>query len=139
MDIRILSSLIEKWHVRLDEKTWLATTIVYDDNGEEKEEQIPFKYTICNTCNGTGYYVNPNIDSHGITQEEGSEEWGDSDRQNYLEGLYDVPCRNCDGQRVVAIIDKTRATEKQINLVNEKIQEEHDYARLVESERRFGC
>lgn len=57
-------------------------------------------WNVCPRCRGEGQYVNPAIDEHGITAEEMTE-FGETFRENYLAGLFDVSCELCDGRRVV--------------------------------------
>ncbi len=53
------------------------------------------KWQICPICDGDGTYVNPNIDSHGLTAEDFHE---DPDfAEDYRSGVYDVSCQTCKG------------------------------------------
>lgn len=58
------------------------------------------KFEVCPICRGRGNYVNPSIDSDGLTSAD-FEEAGDEFREDYLSGVYDVQCECCEGQRVV--------------------------------------
>ena len=58
------------------------------------------KFRVCPVCQGEGKYVNPSIDSQGLTAED-FEEHGPEFREDYFNGLYDVRCKACNGQRVV--------------------------------------
>lgn len=58
------------------------------------------KYEVCPRCKGEGVHTNPAIDGHGITAEE-MNELGDDFREDYIAGVYDVPCECCHGKRVV--------------------------------------
>jgi len=54
------------------------------------------KWMICPTCKGEGCYVNPNIDSNGISGEDFAD---DPDfAEDYLSGAYDVQCATCKGR-----------------------------------------
>lgn len=64
---------------------------------------IPGGLIVCPICEGKGKYVNPSIDSHGISAEE-FEEDPDFD-ESYFRGDYDIICTCCDGRNVV---DKLR-------------------------------
>jgi hypothetical protein len=57
-------------------------------------------WNVCPRCGGEGSYVNPAIDGHGITAEE-MHDLGDDFRDDYMAGVYDVPCDVCKGRRVV--------------------------------------
>lgn len=53
------------------------------------------KWCICTLCEGDGKVANPNIDSHGLSQEDFDE---DPDfEEAYRSGAYDVTCRRCNG------------------------------------------
>jgi len=58
------------------------------------------KWAVCPTCRGNGTHVNPSIDAHGITGEEMAE-LGEDFREDYVSGVYDIPCNECGGMRVV--------------------------------------
>jgi hypothetical protein len=76
----------------------------YLPNGEEEVIQFPAKRIVCYTCDGTGTTVNPSIDGNGISPEEFAE---DPDfEESYFRGDYDVQCRTCKGERVIATLDR---------------------------------
>jgi RecB family endonuclease NucS len=77
------------------------------DEGEEIE--LPAKYEVCSRCEGEGAHTNPNIDGNGITASEWEEDWDEESRENYMNGVYDVTCVECDGRRVVAVLDREAA------------------------------
>ena len=83
-------------------RTDTVTVSLYVD-GDETEVSFPSKLEVCGTCNGKGKHVNPSIDGNGIAQE-------DFDRdpdfaESYFSGAYDVTCNECEGLRVVPVID----------------------------------
>ncbi len=77
---------------------------------EEDIEQAPEvrlhdsgrKFEVCPICEGEGKYVNPNIDSQGITEDE-MEELGEDFEEDYFAGNFDVTCKCCRGARVVTV------------------------------------
>lgn len=80
-----------------------------NENGEEIEIGIPANIEVCNRCLGEGKQVNPNIDSHGITSEEwNGPDWSEEEKETYLTGGYDVPCKKCNGLRVECVPDLDR-------------------------------
>ena len=80
---------------------------------------------VCPTCRGKGTHVNPSIDGNGITSEQFDE---DPDfREDYFAGKYDITCRECEGKRVIPIIDKSRMSAEDICLWNKKQEEESLY------------
>lgn len=79
--------------------------IVYEffnhDTGEEYDVKIPAHNEVCDRCNGTGKHCNPSIDGNGLTAEDFAE---DPDfKEDYLSGMYDVPCYDCGGKNVVLV------------------------------------
>lgn len=60
---------------------------------------IPGGLVVCPICEGKGHYVNPSIDSQGISTEEFAE---DPDfAESYVRGDYDMTCKCCNGHNVV--------------------------------------
>jgi RecJ-like exonuclease len=80
--------------------------MVEDQHGERVE--IPAKYALCDTCEGSGMMENPAF-SNGFTSSEWAEMDADS-RDTYMQGGYDVPCDCCGGKRVVLVVDEQRLT-----------------------------
>ena len=68
-----------------------------------KTKEVQSKRIVCERCEGEGSHVNPNIDGHGLTQED--LERDPEFKQNYLSGAYDIECKDCKGDRVVDVID----------------------------------
>jgi len=63
---------------------------------------VAMKYEVCDLCEGRGTHVNPSIDCCGLTREDFDE---DPDfREDYVAGVYDVPCNRCGGKRVVPVV-----------------------------------
>lgn len=76
-----------------------------------------FHWEICDRCRGNGQIDHPAF-SNGITSDEWAE-WGDEDRENYLSGMYDIPCPDCTAGKVkVPIIARLTFSEKR-DLVHE--------------------
>lgn len=106
------------WWVTLDNKRMVAIAV--------NEEEILFSYEVCPTCNGKGTHVNPSIDASGLTYEDFVE---DPDlREEYMSGMYDVPCYGCDGQKVVPVPND-----------KEYFKEDEEFRQIQESERRYGA
>ena len=70
-----------------------------DEDGEPIQVQIPIEMQVCPTCDGRGCYVNPSIDSHGLSQEDFDSEPGFY--ENYRSGVYDIRCEHCQGENVI--------------------------------------
>ena len=75
-----------------------------DDDG--MLDALPKYREVCHRCSGKGSHVNPAIDGHGISAQEWNDEWTEEDRENYHSGVYDIPCHECSGKRVVWAIDR---------------------------------
>jgi hypothetical protein len=94
------------------------------------------KWIVCPVCDGEGTTVNPNIDAHGLTAEDFYE---DPDfAEDYKRGTYDIPCRGCDGRRVV---QPERIEELQQNAEDRRLaaREDGNYeAYSVAGDWRYG-
>lgn len=103
---------------------------------------VPIEFVVCSTCNGTGTHVNPSIDAHGITAEEWDRDWDYEDREAYMRGMYDVPCYECQGERVVPEIKTKDIPEEMSELIeiieNNRI-EESSYIHTCMMERAMGA
>jgi len=88
-------------------KAWIVTP----NFGLWFEATLPAKKEVCPRCRGKGTHVNPSIDGNGITSDE-MEELGDEFLESYLSGVYDVKCHECNGLRVVDVIDRKRVSKK---------------------------
>jgi DnaJ-class molecular chaperone len=113
-----------------------ATLLIEDEETEENAEtpfSFPAKFEVCPTCEGKGSHVDPSIDAHGITQEEFSE-WSQEEKGDYFSGTYDVPCFECEGERLVAVVDESRlSAEQRVNWEKvEKYLQEAAWGRAVE-------
>lgn len=104
------------------------TLILYPD--EIEELVLIAKYDVCPSCEGRGRYVNPLIDSHGLTAEDFAD---DPDFQEaYFSEQYDITCRSCNGRNVILV----PTAKDGIKQLEELLQEEHQYRCEVETERR---
>lgn len=118
-----------------------TTFKLYGEDGETEMVVFPSKFEVCHRCRGEGKHVNPNIDGDsGISQEDFDR---DPDfREDYFSGVYDIPCLDCKGLRVTAVIDEDRLTpELKVKLEQLEAQwrEESEYNQLVRMERMMGC
>jgi len=101
--------------------------------GEEFEVpsgEFPAKYDVCPNCDGKGKYVNPSIDSNGLSSEDFAE---DPDfREDYFSGRYDIQCRSCNGRNVI-LVPATKEGQKVVDAI---LEEEWGYRAEVAAERR---
>ena len=100
-----------------------------DDN-----PKIRIKMIVCPSCSGKGSYVNPSIDSNGISSND--ECWEDDDfSSNYFSGYYDITCEDCNGNNVVPVPEDNNLFKEW-----EKRQQECiSYHMESNYERQMGC
>lgn len=100
------------------------TVFVTDENGNDILKPLPWKYEVCDVCDGKGTHVNPSIDCGGISREEFQE---DPDfEEEYFSGSYDMPCNACDGKRVVPVVDRENCDPDLLAEYDEQLQDEAD-------------
>lgn len=77
----------------------------FDEDLEEVEKKwYHIKWVVCTMCQGRGEYVNPSIDSHGLTREDFDE---DPDfKEDYISGVYNMSCELCGGRAVEPEFDE---------------------------------
>jgi hypothetical protein len=102
MDIRETAHLNRWWdEISRDRRQALVKEeLCYEGEFELDQLWIPVTFIGCHTCSGRGFYVNPSIDSHGMSMEE-FRELGQEFKEEYKSGFYDVACEHCKGDRVV--------------------------------------
>jgi hypothetical protein len=106
----------------INEGTMRLLLVLENDEGEEVETWLPFKYEACDVCDGKGTHVNPSIDSHGLSREDFD---ADPDfEESYFRGDYDVTCYQCKGRRVYPVVEVERMSNEE-----QKLYEEHGECR----------
>ena len=136
-DRRVRARNRREWYTRLDENRMQATVVIEDEEGDEAEHLIPFKFVVCDTCDGKGKHVNPSVDSNGLTADDFDQ---DPDfKEDYFGGLYDVTCYGCGGRRVVPVIDEENADADLLRRLREQEEHREEYARIRRAERRYGA
>lgn len=103
---------------------------ITDDDGNEVE--LPTRYEVCPTCDGEGKssaYL-------GVIERD---DWSPEELEDYLRGAYDRRCDECQGERVVAVVDEDRLTPVQLKLWREWQESEAQYRAMCEAERRMGA
>ena len=79
------------------------------------------KWIVCPVCEGEGKTVNPSIDCNGLTAADFAE---DPDfAEDYRNGVYDVRCNACLGERVVT---KQRIRELASNAADRRLAARED-------------
>lgn len=116
----------------------ITLTTGEDADGNETVLVLPARYEVCGRCHGKGTHVNPSIDGNGITSDE-MDELGPEFLEDYLGGVYDVPCEECEGERVVLVPDEDRCSPAQLKAYRDHLREEYEYRAEVAAERRMGA
>jgi RecJ-like exonuclease len=120
------------WYEEFDPKT--MTFLFIDD--EDEEVRVPARYEVCDTCSGKGMHVSPSIDCGGLT----AEDFDDPEfAEAYMDSHYDVPCAECDGKRVIPVLNSDNIDEELLEQINDRIQCIYDDMRTEAAERMFGC
>lgn len=98
-------------------------------------------YEVCDTCNGKGTHVNPDIDAGGICGDDDfwhddyDDETGES---RYMRGDYDVACYECHGKRVVPVAAEDNDADD-LKLWHKKQRDDYAYDAERAAERRVGA
>ena len=119
--------------------------ILFDeDSGEEVTHLLPSENELCHRCGGDGVHTNPNIDGDGITESEMAEILHEDPDflEDYQNGLYDITCQVCHGNKVIQVPDEQACSPEQLeilqrwNVLQEEIasaDEEDRYTYRMES------
>ena len=121
----------------LDEDDELVS--VDEDLEEVERKWYHIKWVVCTMCQGRGAYVNPSIDSHGLTREDFDEDPEFHD--DYMSGVYNIPCGLCGGRAVepefdedynVDVKELMKSRDKFLNML-------HGWDAEEEMERMYGA
>lgn len=102
------------------------------------ELTIPAKYEVCSRCNGKGTHVNSSIDGNGLSSDD-MHKMGPDFLEDYLSGVYDVPCYECNGEKVVMVPNESKASPEELKAYYDYLQNEADYQAEIEAERKMGA
>lgn len=116
----------------------------YDEIADEYFLDVPWKYVICDHCNGHGTHVNPSIDGNGITSEEWDRDWDDDAREDYFAGVYDVSCEARCHEGKIMVPNTDNMTEEMQKIIKkwEHEESERDYENRCDARTRWyedGC
>lgn len=124
----------------------LEEFLEYSEDREEEYSQEEFaaglpvtaRFEVCDLCHGHGTVTNPSIDCNGLTQEDFD---NDPDfREDYLSGVCNIPCPECDGLRVVPTYIGTTDLACAVMLWLRKLEfSDAEYEAECRAERRMGC
>jgi DnaJ-class molecular chaperone len=95
--------------------------------------EVDVEYEVCPTCDGKGSHVNPSIDCCGLSAEDF---YDDPDfAEDYHRGMYDQPCNQCHGKRVVPVPTNNAV----IAYVEKEAIADAEYHAERMAEIRMGC
>lgn len=138
MDCRDFEKLTESIFIAIDERRMIGTVRLWDENDGyiEEDVEVPIIYKVCGLCNGRGSYINPSIDSHGLTSDDFAE---DPDfAEEYFSNRYDVICHRCNGKRVEPIIDEQHCDKSIVKRIVELREANYQEALERANQIRYG-
>lgn len=111
--------------------------ILEDEDGNEVK--LPTYYTVCERCDGEGEHDNENF--NGFTQSEWAEACHDDPdfAADYMRGVYSVPCSECRGLRVVAVVNVDALEDDERKLYEDWCADEGEARRVEQYERMYGA
>lgn len=123
--------------------------VAMNDAGDEVTHQLPARYAVCSGCEGHGTIINPSIGNHAFTREEFDREFDDEQQIEYMTrgGIYDIACTTCNGEKVVAAVDRNacRSDEQTTKLLalydeleKDRRQGNADWAREIRMQELMG-
>jgi len=116
LDTRTSGRRAEPGCVPAEEMTMPEITITMGGEDYDEEVELPACYEVCPECEGRGVHDHPAF-RNGISAEGFAE---DPDfREDYFRGHYDVPCSECDGKRVVLVVDESKLSAAQLERYQE--------------------
>tara|TARA_Y100001951_G_scaffold84454_1_gene73832 strand:+ start:746 stop:1153 length:408 start_codon:yes stop_codon:yes gene_type:complete len=135
MDIRDYAGA-GRWWTLINGFTATSADSHYDSNENvviKADEAISVRFVVCHVCQGRGNYVNPAIDSHGLTRDDFD---ADPDfYEDYRAGVYNIRCEGCEGRATVPV----PTHEAHILAIRATAEEEDEVNAIYEAERRMGA
>ena len=104
---------------------------------DDEEIKLPAKYEVCPCCDGEGSVTNPSIGA--ITGEEWHRDWSPDEQDDYLQGVYDVPCGECKGNRVVAVLARDAVDAETLKAYDQAQREIAETYAIERAERAMGA
>lgn len=137
--------LIDPKTIHLDETVTDDDTeqqVMAESDGDEGLDveyivRVNVKFVVCPLCKGKGKHVNPSIDASGISAEDFEDD--PSFKEDYLSGLFDVPCFACKGERVQIELDREANPPLIVKAIDEKEEQEAHFRAMERMERAMGC
>jgi hypothetical protein len=132
-----MNPYIERLNYYRDERTRgpIEKPVLYHEDGYE--EELPCTWVVCPRCNGEGTHVNPSIDAGGLSSEDFYE---DPDfAEDYMSGVYDVPCSGCGGRTTVQGLDWDALDDVTREAYERQLEEEAAAEACRRAELSLGC
>lgn len=137
-DYEVLSTNEKTTRVQLDDclLEWLIVEEEILPKDHDGIFELATQYEVCGMCRGSGSVVNPNIDCGGVCFDPAHPDFDPDFEENYKNGHYNQTCPTCGGHRVVPKIAFPKDVQ---SIIDEWAKEREQHARLVASERAYGC
>jgi hypothetical protein len=103
--------------------------------GNNETITLPGVFEVCWRCHGHGVH---DCWEGGMTGDEMAEQ-GPEFFEDYMSGVYDTRCSECNGKRVIEEVDRERADPDLLAIYDENERAAMEYAAEVAAERRMGC
>ena len=97
---------------------------------------LPTHYEVCPQCAGSG--TQDCWGTGGMTWNEFDEQ-GPEFAEDYMSGVYSVPCEECNGLRVVRVVDREVCSEQLLAQWDQWQEDAAEQAAIEAAERRMGC
>lgn len=107
-----------------------------EEVGDRMPVELPARYEVCPNCDGHGVKCTLGA----MTGSEYAEACHDDEdfADKYRSGFYDGACHECEGNRVIAVVDKDRLDPVMRKRVNDHYEEQANYAAERAAELRYG-
>ncbi len=102
---------------------------------EDVEIALPFKWEICGCCNGHGTssaYL-------GAYTESEMDEAGPDFHDDYMAGVYDRTCDECEGEGKVKVIDRARCGKALLRKYDQQARIDREIDAEQRAEIAAGC
>lgn len=117
----------------------ISFTLYTDANVEGRHVQLPARWCICGACEGRGS-SSAYLGAITSSDREPGGAWEDPDEfADYMAGDYDRPCGPCRGAGKVLVVDEDRCPPDLLEAHRRQQDEDLEYERMCEAERRAGA
>lgn len=103
----------------------------FTDKDDEKTAYLPSHWVVCPRCQGEG--VHDPAEFNGLTFKDFDSDPGFAEA--YIEGVYDVPCEECNGRTTVLEVDEEACPAHLLEIYEAQLQEK---AAERQQERYWG-